>query len=162
MSLPAPTWQLIDAYVDAVIQRIYDHEEDLVPKGLPPLIVIEGDEEPGRIDKFPQVRVIPLIGDGDRIDHSQGEDTLVHNFSTTIIGFYQYRTIAEGLRDVRRYGYTCLDLFTEENQYIQAVLESGVVFGVATIDGSQLRVGYRRSGDYIIHAWQVTLNQIGA
>ena len=157
-----PTWMLIDAYVDAVIQRIQENELDLVPKGLPPLVIIEGDEEPTRIDKFPQIRVIPLIGDGDRVSLPQGGDTVVHNFSTTIIGFYQYRDIPSGLREVRKFGYTCLDLFTGENQYVQAVLENGDVFGVATLDSSQVKVGYRRSGDYIIHAFQVILNQIGA
>jgi hypothetical protein len=155
---------LIDAYVDAVIERIRDNEDLLVPKAARPLTVLEGDEEPNRIDVFPQVRVIPLIGDGDRIMYPQGADCLSaeHHFSTTIIGFYQYRDIPSGLREVRKFGYNCLDLFTGENQVIQAVLESGYVFGVATIDDTKVKVGYRRSGDYLIHAFQITLNQIGA
>lgn len=158
--MTSPAWQMFDAYVDAVIERIRDHEEDLVPPGTS-LIVLEGDEEPQRIDKFPQVRVIPLIGDGDRITVPQ-EDLPVHNFATTIIGFYQYRDIPSGLREVRRFGYTLLELFTGSNQYVQAVLDNGDFFGVATIENSQVRVGYRRSGDYIIHAFQITLNQVGA
>jgi hypothetical protein len=156
-----PAWMLMDAYVDAVIARIQDNEDLLVPKGLAPLTVLEGDEEPNRIDKFPQVRVIPLVGEGDRITFPQG-DFQEHNFSTTLIGFYQYRDIPSGLREVRKFGYNALQLFTGDNQYVQATLENGTVFGVATLENTQLRVGYRRSGDYILHAWQVTLNQIGA
>lgn len=163
MTADYPTYLFIDAYVDAAIARIQAAEEDLVPPGMS-LLIEEGDEEPNRIDKFPQVRVIPLIGEGDKITYPQGADHLcmVHNFSTTFIGFYQYRDIQAGLREVRKFGYNLLDLFVGENQYLQAILPSGTIFGVATLDNSGVKVGYRRSGDYIIHAFQVTLNQTGA
>src|SRR5574343_82986 len=160
---PTQISHLFDAYVDAVIERIRDNEDLLVPPSVAELKILEVNEGLNHIAQVPSICVIPIREDA-TIYHPQGAGyhTEVFKFETLIIGFYQYRDIPSGLREVRKFGYNCLDLFTGENQHILAALENGLNFGVSTIDDISMRMGYVRSGDTIIHSFQVTLPQVGA
>lgn len=158
------TAEHINGIVDAIINRLEAAEESLVPEGQT-LTVIEGDEEPQYIKALPSIYVIPLGEGGDTISMSQDytEEGMVHNFSTTIIGFYRYKDITSGIRPTRTFAYNALDLFVGENQVVTSYTSDGtMMFGAATIDSTKVKIGYRRDKDFVVHAWILTLNQIGA
>jgi hypothetical protein len=144
------TAEQIDSVIDEMISRIKNNITDL--GGDSSTSVIEGDEEPKLVRTFPSIFIIPLIESGDKITTKIGGGQRFHEFSITIVGIYRKNTVSEFMRDCRDYGFTCADLFSDENQKVSGT--SGNAFLLDPV----VHPAYHRVADKIVHTWSVKLS----
>ena len=112
--------------------------------------VTERDEEPQYIEPS-TAYVIPFVEGKDSIRMLSGGEE--HSYPINIVGFYKYADIATGLRPVRTYGLTCLDLFTRNN----GTIISADGYHAAEANDATIEVGNFRVGDYIMHYFSLQL-----
>lgn len=138
----------INGVIDALITRLQTNYAAL---GLTAATSVEErDEEPKYIDDK-TCYVIPLAEGKDSVKlYANGED---HTYPITIVAFYKYASISTGLRPVRTYGYTALDLFTRTNANI---VSSDGLHGAEASDAT-VEAYYWRNGDFVMHAWSLQL-----
>ena len=140
--------EAINGAIDALIAVI---TANLTTLGL--TAVTEPDQEP-RYLAPPEAYVIPFVEGIDSIKILSGGEE--HTYPINVVGFYKYVDIQTGLRPVRTYGLTALDLFTRSNGTLHFTMTGGVKGG-AEVNDTTLEVGYWRTGDYIMHYWQLGL-----
>lgn len=140
-------YEFINSIVDEIISRIENNATEL--GGI--VEVLEKDEDPALIEKFPTVFVIPM-GDGEMaLQNIQGEDGNYMDFPVHIVGIYKtygLDAIEDGLRPTRNYGLVCNSLFSGDN---------GVITENSIRINSTMRTGYWTAVDYVLHYFYLTI-----
>lgn len=142
----------INDIVDGYMSRIRDNIRAL--GGTADSLVIEGDEEPNRITRFPSFFVIPLIEGGDTVQNSMSSDDELHEFTITILGVYRKNTVPEFIRQCRSYAFACDAMFRGAENY---KVHGPVLRKTAVNVGSKVQVYYHRVSPNIIHGFSVRL-----
>jgi len=137
----------INGIADTIIARI---TANFTPLGL--TTITETDQEPQYIDPG-TAYIIPFVEGKDTIKIFNGGEQ--HNYPINLVGFYKYPDIPTGLRPVRSYGLTALDLFTRKNATLTYTVNK-TTYGSEVV-GATLEVGYWRNGDFIMHVWTLQL-----
>lgn len=139
------TIETINKVADAVISVLNSNR---VAIGNPEY-VYEKIENPAIINEdhmLPTVHVIPLAEGTDSITTTVG-DVHHHEFAITIIGTYDVDDVNLSLREVREYGYNCVDLFRGP----------GTVLGPGHVYKSVLKFGVYIVATRILQQYYITL-----
>lgn len=158
----------IIAFIAAVESRLATNAAAITPTGMSTITVYERDDKPFKVadgtQELPILFVIPLAEGQDEIQMQQGDGSLDHEFSFTLMGYYeeavadlnstdgktQRRLILKSMLDT-------VDLFKGSSAFV-SYTDSGGKAGVGYIHHATAEIGYFDDKGNVIAGSLITFN----
>ncbi len=158
----------IIAFIAAVESRLSTNAAAITPTGMNPITIYERDDKPFKIadgtQELPIMYVIPLAEGQDEIQFQQGDGSLDHELSFTLMGYYeeavsdlnstagqtQRRLILKAMFDT-------VDLFKGSSAFV-SYTDSGGKVGAGYIHHATAEIGYFDDKGNVIAGCLITFN----